>query len=106
MSYVIEKPYVYVVLEHAYMNHTINGVPVEHDCVLHGVYTDKHMARGKRMAIMQKACDDFAGSPKLKGNVFSSGCVGHISILKKPINGKIRKDNYDFLNNINWARYY
>lgn len=70
-KYVLEKPYVYVVLEHG---HT--GC----DCNLHGVYTDRYMAEGKRKTVIAKR--GFA-------------TLSYISVLKKPINGKIKKSKYD-----------
>lgn len=73
-KYVIEKPYVYVVLQHAHMPQKME---IE-DCILHGIYTDEFMAKGKAAKVQ-------------KG--LSTCC--YISILKKPINGMIKKSRYD-----------
>jgi len=77
-KYVIEKPYVYVVLEHARDVYDEGlGLHIQlTDCVLHGVYTDRGMAEGKRSAV-------------------KTPVGGYISILKKPINGMIKKSTYD-----------
>ena len=78
MSYILEKPYVYVVLEHAMVIEGDEIVGLESsivkDCVLHGVYTDEDMALGKAASV----------------NIKSKGFHGYISVLKKPINGKLR----------------
>ncbi len=83
MSYILEKPYVYVVLEHAMVieGDEIIGSEsfIAKDCVLHGVYTDEDMALGKAASI----------------NIKSEGFHGYISVLKKPINGKMY--NYSWL---------
>lgn len=76
MSFIIEKPYVYVVVEHAMIieGDEIDATHVVKDCVLHGVYTDEDMALGKAASV----------------NMKSKGFHGYISVLKKPINGKIK----------------
>lgn len=79
-KYVIEKPYVYVVLQHAnpIYNYEETHIAEIEDCILHGVYTDEFMAEGKAAKI-QKGL---------------STCY-YVSILKKPINGMIKKSTYD-----------
>ena len=64
MGYLIEKSYVYIVLQHN---------TEDSDAVFHGVYTDKTMADGKMVKVLK------------------SGTKAYISILKKPINGVITK---------------
>lgn len=77
MSYIIEKSYVYVVLEHYHREniHYVNCIKgVEFDARVHGVYTTRNMAEGKLAKLTRLNCHN-----------------GYISILKKPINGKIDK---------------
>lgn len=59
--YVYSHPYVYVVLEHAFGTY---------DCKIHGVYTTKSSAEGKKQKVKKK------------------GANGYVAILKKPIEGK------------------
>ena len=62
--YWISRSYVFVVLEHH------KG---KKDAVVHGVYTARSMAEGKK--------DKIAATPK----------SGYVSILKKPIQGKVKR---------------
>lgn len=64
MRVTLEHPYVFIVLEHA------NAVS---DAVVHGIYTDRKCAEGKRRKLVQT-----------RGWNQQSG---YFSILKKPIQG-------------------
>lgn len=63
--YQIEKPYVYVVVEHATR---------KNDAVLHGVYTDKWIAEQKSEWVREKRLE-------------KKQPLGYVAVLKKPIEG-------------------
>ncbi len=67
---VLEKPYVFIVLE-------FNG----ESPIVHGVYTDKETAQGKKEAVR-------AGRKSKDGKVIKDGTANYLAVLKKPIEGK------------------